>query len=194
MCAVFLALVAGPVAADWLGEGKPRIGFEIEHERTADKAWHANSLSLTPGLTWQQGWINRAEIQIQTELESESGEHHTEQKLGFRLRHDFHISPDAKVVIRGLVGRAFSAQEDFSYAYVEPALKYGFDDFELTIGYRVVRAIDGSKGHDLNKLRLGPSFDLGRNDEIEFRWVRSWDADTGEHASDAYSIEFVHKY
>lgn len=192
--AVLLSLVAGSASADWIGEGKPRIGFELEHERAADKASHANSLSLTPGLKWQDGWINMAEIQIQTEREIESGEHQTEKKLGLRLRHDFHILPNAKIVIRGLIGRAFSEQEDFSYTYVEPALKYGFDDFEFTIGYRMVRAIDGSKGHDLNKIRLGPSFDLGQNHEIEFRWVRSWDAHTGEHANDSYSVEYVHKY
>lgn len=191
---ILLSLVSGCASADWLSEGKPRIGIEVEHERAADKASHTNSLSLIPGLKWEDGWINMAEILVQTEREIDSEGHQTEKKLGLRLRHDFDLLPNLKGVIRGLLGRAFSDREDFSYAYVEPAVKYRFDDFEFAVGFRVVRAIDGTKGHDLNKFRLGPSIDLGRNDEVEFRWVRSWDADTGKQASDTYIVEYVHKY
>ena len=61
-------------------------------------------------------------------------------------------------------------------------------------GFTKYTAVDGTPGHDFNKFRIGPSFDLGKASEIEFRFVRNWEASTGRHASDAYIVEFVQKF
>ena len=77
----------------------------------------------------------------------------------------------------------------YFYWYAEPSFRYAIGPVELMLGYRHQRAIDAGKDHDLHKLRLGPSFDLSENAEIEFRWARSWNMHTGAHVSDAYIVE-----
>lgn len=197
----FLAGVLGasmsPARADSPAapDGQFRLGIEYEYEKAADGRQRTDAVTLIPGIRWRSGWLTMTELLIETEQERESGRV-TERtgKLGIRLRKDFALGERARLVLRGLLGRACCGGEAYSYAYLEPSLKYAFEDVEMMVGFRAVRAIDGTQGHDFNKFRIGPSFDLGKASEIEFRFVRSWEAATGRHDSDAYIVEFVHKF
>ncbi len=185
------ALADNPPALD----GQFQLGVEYEYEKAADGRQHTNALTLVPGVKWRSGWLTMTELLIETEQEREAGRV-TERasKLGLRLRKDFALTERARLVLRGLLGHAFIAGEGYSYAYLEPSLRYEFDALEMMMGFRAVRSIDGNPGHDFNKFRIGPSFDLGPASEIEFRFVRNWEASTGRHASDAYIVEFVQKF
>ncbi|MDD2988077.1 MAG: hypothetical protein PHI64_03865 [Zoogloea sp.] len=176
-------------------DGQFQLGVEYEYEKAADGRQRTDALTLVPGVKWRSGWLTMTELLIETEQEREAGRV-TERasKLGLRLRKDFALTERARLVLRGLLGHAFIAGEGYSYAYLEPSFRYDFDALEMMMGFRAVRSIDGSPGHDFNKFRIGPSFDLGRASEIEFRFVRNWEAGTGRHASDAYIMEFVQKF
>lgn len=178
--------------------GQPRIAIEFEHEEAPDHTEVANSVTLIPGIRWNNGFINQIELLVQTEREKEKedGVWHTAsgRKIAIRLRKDFQLTDNLRATARTLFGRAFNEGDNYTYAYFEPALKYKFRHFDFTVGVRAVRAIDGSDGHDANKIRLGPSFDINKHNEIEFRWVRSWEAHSGKHESDAYIIEYITKF
>lgn len=186
---------AGVHAAESEG-GRPRIGIEFEQKKAADHSGRSDSITLSPGIKWDQGWLTMLELLLEAERERETGAgaRQTGGSAGVRVRKDIVLAPQLKGSLRGLLGRSFGGEDGFTYAYVEPALKYAFAAFEFSVGYRMVRAVDGSRGHDLNKLRLGPSIDLDKNHELEFRWARSWDAHGGQHASDAYSLELTRKF
>jgi hypothetical protein len=197
-CAIAASLAGahGSASADWLKGGQPRIGIEVESERGANGATHSRSLTLTPGVKWKDGWITVAELIFQVEREQEqvSSGRETRRKGGVRLRKDIYLTPEFAATLRAFVGHGSNAEESYSYAYVEPGLRYEFEDIELAVGYRVIRAVDASRGHAVNEIRLGPSFDLSPHDEIEFRWVRGWDALTKHYLSDSWSIEYTRKF
>lgn len=178
--------------------GQPRVAFELEYEESPDGREQAVSATLIPGLQWKEGWINRAEILLQGEREREKEDgltsYETERKVAVRLRKNLRFSDSLRGYVRVLVGRAFGETRQYDYAYAEPALTYRFEHAAWTAGYRFVRAIDGTEGRDTDRFRLGPSFDLDAHRELEFRWVRSWDARTREHRADAWIVEFVYKY
>jgi len=197
LAAVFIGLIAPSAMADTLPAlaGQFRLGIEYEHEKSADGRERADALTLIPGIKWRSGWLTMTELLIETEQEREAGRVTDRAgKLGVRLRKDFALNERTRLVLRGLLGRALDGNESYTYAYLEPSLKYAFNDLEMMMGFRAVRAVDGTPGHDFNKFRIGPSFDLGKASEIEFRFVRNWEASTGRHASDAYIVEFVQKF
>ena len=192
-----IMLGMGPVLADSPSslDGQLRLGIEYEYEKAADGRERADALTLIPGIKWRSGWLTMTELLIETEQEREAGRVTDRAgKLGIRLRKDFALNERTRLVLRGLLGRALNGNESYTYAYLEPSLKYAFDDLEMMMGFRAVRSVDGTPGHDFNKFRVGPSFDLGKASEIEFRFVRNWEASTGRHASDAYIVEFVQKF
>lgn len=191
LAAMLLASIASTTQAE---PGRLRLGIELEHERAAGGNGHADSLTLIPGIKWEQGWLTMGEILLQAGREDEHGETSSERKLGLRLRKDLALAPGLKVSLRGLLGRAFATERNVSYAYIEPAFKYRIQVLEWTVGVRAVRSIDGSKGQDRNKFRFGPSLELSPRDEIEFRWVRSWDTHSGKRDSDAGIVEYVRKF
>lgn len=178
--------------------GQPRIAIEFEHEEAPDHSEIANSVTLIPGIRWNKGFINQIELLVQAEREKEKedGVWHREssRKVALRIRKDFPLTDNLRATARALLGRALTETNDYTYVYFEPALKYKFQYFDFTVGVRAVRAIDGSDGHDSNKIRLGPSFDINKNNEIEFRWVRSWEAYSGKHESDTYIVEYITKF
>lgn len=178
--------------------GQPRIAIEFEHEEAPDHSEIANSVTLIPGIRWNKGFINQIELLVQAEREKEKedGVWHREssRKVAIRIRKDFPLTDNLRATARALLGRALTEANDYTYVYFEPALKYKLRYFDFTVGVRAVRAIDGSDGHDSNKIRLGPSFDINKNNEIEFRWVRSWEAYSGKHESDTYIVEYITKF
>lgn len=192
-------LISSSVYADTtLYGGQPRIAIEFEHEEAPDHSEIANSVTLIPGIRWNTGLINQVELLVQAEREKEKDDgvwHRASgRKIAIRFRKDFQLTDNFRATARLLFGRAFNESDDYTYAYFEPALKYKLRYFDLTVGVRTVRAIDSSGGHDSNKVRLGPSFDINQHNEIEFRWVRSWEAHSGKHESDAYIIEYITKF
>ncbi|MCG2576910.1 hypothetical protein LZ012_07870 [Dechloromonas sp. XY25] len=191
-----LALSPGIAAADWFDEGKAKFGIEYELENGAGNAWQSRGITLVPGLKLDNPWISMVELLLEgaQEYDRESGEHSRERKAGVRIRHEFPLTDDAKIVLRGLLGHSTQGDESFFYYYVEPSFKYAFRHVEMMVGYRFVHGIDASKEHDLHKFRIGPSFDLSERSELEFRWARSWNAHTGQHVSDAYIVEYTQKF
>lgn len=194
--AASLAGIHGNALADWLEGGQPRIGFEVESERGANGAMHSRSLTLTPGVKWKDGWITVAELifQVEREQEQATGAREIRRKGGFRLRKDAYLTSEFAGTMRVFIGQASSSDESYTYAYIEPGVRYEFDNVELAVGYRVIRAVDASRGHAVNEIRLGPSFDLSPHDEVEFRWVRGWDALTKHYISDSWSVEYTRKF
>ena len=182
-------LAQAPALADDPATGKAKLGIEYELENGARNAWQSRSLTLVPGITLDNPWIHMVEALIEGAHEHDSGERSTERKLALRLRHNFTLGPDTRLVLRALAGHAVQGDEKYFYWYAEPSFRYALGPVELMLGYRHQRAIDAGKDHDLHKLRLGPSFDLSENAEIEFRWARSWNMHTGAHVSDAYIVE-----
>lgn len=193
---LILPLLSAPAAADWFGEGRSKIGVEFELEKGPGNAWRSQSLTLVPGIKLEGGWIDMVELLVEGARESDrqTGTHADERKIGVRLRHEFPLTDDAKIVLRELLGHASIGDERFFHYYVEPSFRYALGDVEMMIGYRFARGINASKEHDLHKLRLGPSIDLSEHSEIEFRWVRAWNQHTGHFVSDSYIVEYSHKF
>lgn len=194
-----LSALPAPAQADpAVAGGRPRIAVEFEFERAPGGRESGLSATVIPGLQWQDAWVDRAEILLQAEREREREDgltrYENERKLGLRLRKNFRLDAAWRGYLRGLVGRAFGPDEAYDYAYAETALIRRFEHADWMVGYRFVRAIDGSEGHDTDKLRLGPSFDLDERRELEFRWVRTWDARTRDHESDSLIVEFAYKF
>lgn len=194
--AVSLACVHGSAVADWLDGGQARIGIEVESERGANGAQHSRSLTLTPGVKWKDGWITVAELIVEVEREQEqvAATRETRRKTGFRLRKDIYLTPEFAGTLRVFAGQGGSTAERYIYAYVEPGVRYEFDDIEWAVGYRIIRAVDASRGHAVDEIRLGPSVDLSPHDEIELRWVRGWDALSRRYRSDSWSVEYTRKF
>ncbi|HLO62167.1 MAG TPA: hypothetical protein VK165_04300 [Azonexus sp.] len=191
-----LALSSGSAAADWFDEGKARVGVEYELENGAGNAWQSRGVTVVTGRKLDNPWISMVELMLEgaREYDRESGEHARERKVGVRVRHEFPLNDDAKIVLRGLLGHGSQGDENFLYYYVEPSFRYAFRHFEMMVGYRFVHGIDASPEHDLHKFRIGPSIDLTETSEIEFRWARSWNMHSGQHVSDAYIVEFTQKF
>lgn len=195
---VCLALSLSPciACADWFAEGKAKLGIEFELEKGVGNAWQSRGVTLVPGIKLDNQWVSMVELLIEGahEYDRQAGERSSERKLGVRVRHEFPLTRDAKIVLRGLLGHARQEDEKFLYYYVEPSFKYAFPQFEMMVGYRFVRGIEAGKEHDLHKFRFGPSIDLTEHSEIEFRWARSWNAHTGQHVSDAYIVEYTQRF
>lgn len=191
-----LSLLPGIAGADWFDAGKAKVGFEYELENGAGNAWQSRGFTLVPGIKLDNPWISMVELLVEGahETDRQTGEREIERKAGVRIRHEFPLTDDARIVLRGLFGHASLGEEKFFYYYVEPSFKYAFKHVEMMVGYRFVHGIDASKEHDLHKFRIGPSFDLTEHSELEFRWARSWSAHTGQHVSDAYIVEFTQKF
>ncbi|MGB4347537.1 MAG: hypothetical protein WBJ21_14200 [Burkholderiaceae bacterium] len=175
--------------------GQPQIVSEFEQERAADHSGRSNSITLYPGIRWQEGWINQAEFMLTREREAESdGTHTYANDFGFRLRKNVHFTEDFGGFVRGLIGRKSQSDSAYSYAYMEAALTYDTEPVQWYAGFRFIRAIDGSSGHDVNRLRLGPGWDINEHHEVEMRWARGWDAVTKAHLSDSVEIEYTYKF
>ena len=193
---VGLSLLPGVAGADWPEAGKTKLGIEFELEKGAGNAWQSQGLTLVPGIKLDNRWISMVELLVEaaSERDERTDERSRERKIGVRVRHEFPLTPQAKIVLRGLLGQAWQGDEKFAYYYVEPSFKYAFEHFEMMVGYRVVHGIDAGKEHDQQKFRLGPSIDLTDHSEIEFRWARSWNLHSGQHVSDAYIVEYTQKF
>jgi hypothetical protein len=176
--------------------GHPELGIEFEQEKTPDKLGVTNSITYIPSLNFPNGPINRIDVLIMDEREKAlpSGPTDHITKLAVRVRKNIRFGGDWGMYVRALVGRASESGDAYIYGYTDAAMRYEHDFFGFIAGVRVQRALDGTAGHDLNKFRLGPSFDIGEHHELEFRWVRAWDAHTHARESDATILEYTYKF
>ncbi len=188
------SLAAGAETLLW--GGRPEFGIELEQEKTPDKLGVTHSITYIPSLVFPDGPINRIDLLIMDEREKDLSEGSTIQvtKLAVRVRKNIRFGGDWGMYARALLGHAQEPDESFIYGYTDLALRYEHDFVGFIAGVRVQRTLDGTTGHDLNKFRLGPSFDIGEHHELEFRWVRAWDAHTHAHESDSTILEYTYKF
>ena len=126
---LLMLMTSSSVYADTtLYGGQPRIAIEFEHEEAPDHSEIANSVTLIPGIRWNNGFINQVELLVQAEREKEKedGIWHREsgRKNAIRFRKDFRLTDNLKAITRALFGRALNEGVVYSYAYFEHALKY----------------------------------------------------------------------
>ncbi len=194
------ALLLCPIAwadADLWG-GKPTLGLEYEHQKMAFGAGHSNALTLVPGLRFKNAFINKVDFLIEGERENEVvdgvNEKARAKKLALRLKKNFELNDTWELFVRGLVGREFSTGENFNYSYIDTGIHYERGAFGFMVGLRFQRTLDGTAGHDRNKIRLGPSYEIDAHHEIEFRFIRAWDAQTRKRDSDALIAEYTYTF
>lgn len=199
LLALLPCLLSQPVWADAeLWGGKPSLGLEFEHQKMAFGAGHSNSLTLVPGLSFEDGFIHKVDILIEGERENtiEDGvnEKTHVKKLALRLKKNFELDETWALFVRGLVGRELTTAENFNYTYIDTGIHFERGAFGFMAGLRFQRTLDGTAGHDMNKFRFGPSYDFDAHHEIEFRFVRAWNVQTRKRDSDALIAEYTYKF
>lgn len=193
------ALWSGKVAAEpQLWGGRPVLGMALERETSADKSLVANSVIFTPGLRLNNGGVNRIDLLLQAERDTDSSigtDTFTRfNSVAVRLRKDVPQGDKLGMYFTGLAGRTQGEGAHYWYGYSEAGMlaKHGWLNFLL--GARVHRTLYGSADQNFNKLIAGPGFDLGDGHELEFRWQRAWQADGNAFDSDAVRLEYIYKF
>ena len=161
-------------------------------------AGHSNALTLVPGLNFKDGFIHKVDVLIEAERENEiedgvNVKTHV-KKLALRLKKNFELNDSWALFVRGLVGREWNTLENFNYSYVDTGIHYENGAFGFMAGLRFQRTLDGTAGHDRNKFRFGPSYEIDAHHEIELRFVRSWNVQTRKRDSDALIAEYTYKF
>lgn len=194
--------------------GQPRITFEYEHEKNTDAYGSTpnTAVSIFPGIQWKGnarplGFITRAELMLEGnqdhgKLGNSGTGNTTETKMGVRLRSDGEIAGRWGYYVRGLVGQSWNNEQNFTYWYIEPALKTDLGDvakgLSWTTSYRVVRTFNRSeeyKSADRNKIRFGPNYDFDSKNGVELRYVLATDPNNDDKLrSRAFVAEYVHKF
>ena len=192
-------LLLQPVWADAeLWGGKPSLGLEFEHQKMAFGAGHANSLTLVPGLSFKDSFIHKVDVLIEAERENEIEDGVNEKthvkKLALRLKKNFELDDSWALLVRGLVGIEWNTLENFNYSYVDAGIHYEYGAFGFMAGLRFQRTLDGTVGHDRNKFRFGPSYELDDHHEVELRLIRAWNVKTRKRDSDALIAEYTYKF
>ena len=192
-------LLLQPVWADAeLWGGKPSLGLEYEHQKMAFGAGHANSLTLVPGLSFKDSFIHKVDVLIEAERENEIEDGVNEKthvkKLALRLKKNFELDDSWALFVRGLVGREWNTLENFNYSYVDTGIHYEHGAFGFMAGLRFQRTLDGTAGHDRNKFRFGPSYEIDAHHEVELRLIRAWNVQTRKRDSDALIAEYTYKF
>ena len=197
--ALLPCLLLQPAWADAeLWGGKPSLGLEFEHQKMAFGAGHANSLTLVPGLSFKDSFIHKVDVLIEAERENEIEDGVNEKthvkKLALRLKKNFELNDSWALFVRGLVGREWNTLENFNYSYVDTGIHYEYGAFGFMAGLRFQRTLDGTVGHDRNKFRFGPSYELDDHHEVELRLIRAWNVQTRKRDSDALIAEYTYKF
>ncbi len=188
--AIALALVCGVARA-----AGPLLGVEFESEKNHDSGITNHAVEMIPGWEFaEESLINRVELLIERNQDTRAdadGLTAKEKKLFLRLRHDGDFNDTLGYYIRGGVGRSFNNERNFNFAYVEPGLEYKLTEkWAWTVAVRETNSIDSVAGHHVTQFRTGPSFDLDRNNELEFLNARG----RGDENLTSWLIEYVHKF
>ncbi|MBX3650066.1 MAG: hypothetical protein KF771_01675 [Burkholderiales bacterium] len=173
----------------------PRIGLEYESERDNKTGMRSVAVTLKPGWEFSRdSLINLVELLIdhsQDTRPDETGLRDRETKLFVRLRHNRKLNESFAYYLRGGLGRTVNNQNNLSYAYIEPGLKYkSGEKWEWTLAYRKINSIDGTDGKSVRKHLAGPSYSLNRYSEIELRLIKGY----GDKNLTSWQIGYNHKF
>ncbi len=169
--------------------------MEVEQERPADSGGTNRSITLTPSLVFANRGIDRIDLLITGEREQElDGTTLNASNVGVRVKKAFPLTDDWGIYFRALAGHSFTPTDRYTYGYTDAAITYELEALGFMVGLRVQRTLDGSQAHNINKIRLGPSIDLGQHHEVELRWERAWNARTQARDSDSANIEYTYKF
>jgi len=189
-CVVACGLICGNAQA----EGA-RVGMEYESEKDLRTGIVNHALSVSPG--WQfaeNNLINRAELLLehnQDDRADNSGVRASENKFFVRLQHSGKVTEHLGYSLRGGLGRHFGGQEGISFGYLEQGIKFEFAPRWVWVAaFRQINSVDGTNGERVRKFITGPSFDLDKSNEIEFRYYHG----RGDKDLRAWALEYVHKY
>jgi hypothetical protein len=172
-----------------------RIGLEYEREKDRRSGMNSNEFTVEAGWEFEKdSLINLVELSVERSRDAEAdsdGFRERETKVFFRLRHNRMLNDSVGYYVRGGVGRSFNNERNFSYAYIEPGLKFEFNDrWEWTVGVREINSIDGTREQRVRKFITGPSYNLDKRNEIELRCVNA----TGDKHSRSWSLGYTHKF
>ncbi|HTE15312.1 MAG TPA: hypothetical protein VK642_09565 [Burkholderiales bacterium] len=172
-----------------------RVGFEYEHEKDNNSGVKNQALTVIPGWEFSKdSLINLVELSIERNRDIDadnSGVRARESKFFVRIRHNRSINDGFAYYIQGGIGRSITDQRKFSYAYIEPGLKYNVSEaWEWTAAVREIDSIDGASGQHARKFITGPSFSFDKNNEIELRYARGH----GDKDVTSWSLGYTHKF
>jgi hypothetical protein len=172
-----------------------RIGLEYESEKDNNTGVRNDSVTLKPGWEFSEdSLVNLVELLIERGRDAEadsSGVRARETKLFVRLRYNRNYNESIGYYIRGGVGRSFNDQQDFNYAYIEPGLKYRFNEkWEWLLGVREIDSIDGTDGQHVRKYITGPSYNLDKNNELELRYTKAH----GDKDLESWQLGYTHRF
>jgi len=172
-----------------------RIGLEYESEKDNETGMMNDAVTVKPGWEFsKESLINLVELLIDRNQDANAdsdGLRARETKLFIRLRHNRNFNESIGYYVRGGVGRSINNQQNFNYAYVEPGLKYKFNEkWEWTLAFRKINSIDGTDGQRVRKYITGPSFGLDKNNELEFRYVKGY----GDKDLKSWQVGYTHKF
>lgn len=172
-----------------------RIGLEYESEKDNRTGMMNDAVTVKPG--WEfpaDSLINLIEFLFDRNQDAgadSNGLRARETKLFVRLRHSGNFGENIGYYIRGGVGRSINNQQNFNYAYIEPGLKYQFNDkWEWTLALRQINSIDGTDGQRVRKYITGPSFSLDKHNEVEFRYIKGY----GDKDLKSWQVGYTHKF
>jgi hypothetical protein len=175
--------------------GGARIGLELESEKDNHSGFTNHAVTLIPGWEFsEESPISRVELLLEHNEDTKAnsdGVTARENKFFIRVRHDGEFNERFGYYVRGGIGRSNNNERDYSFAYVEPGLEYKFGEhWAWTVAYREINSIDGTSGQHVGKVYIGPSFDMDKNNEFEWRYVRGH----GDKDVTSWVFEYVHKY
>jgi hypothetical protein len=173
----------------------PRLALELEAEKDRRSGIRSYAVSAKPGWEFPRSSpINLVELVIERSEDTERDElgfREKETKLFLRVRHGGNLTEHASYYIRGGIGRNFNNERDFTYANIEPGLKYDLSErWEWTFGVRFIDALDGTAGQRVRKYITGPSYALSKANEVELRYSRG----TGDKDLTSWSLGFMHRF
>jgi hypothetical protein len=190
-----LAGVLAVCTCIWAHAEGPRLAIELESEKDRNSGIRSYAVSAKPGWEFSRSSpVNLVELLIERSEDAERDEHgvrERETKLFLRARHVGNVTARASYYIRGGIGRNFNNERDFTYANIEPGLKYELTDrWEWTLAVRFIDAIDGTDGQRVRKYITGPSFAFDKANELELRYARG----TGDKDLTSWSLGFTHRF
>lgn len=175
--------------------GGARIGLEYESEKDNKTGMMNDAVTVKPGWEFSEdSLISLVELLIDRNEDANAdrnGLRARETKLFVRLRHNRNVNKSIGYYIRGGVGRSINNQQNFNYAYIEPGLKYTFNEkWEWTLAFREINSIDGTDGRHVQKYITGPSFSLDKSNELEFRYIKGY----ADKDLKSWQVGYTHKF
>ena len=178
--------------------GRPVLGVGLERETSPDKSQTADSLTIAPGLRFTNSAVNRIDLLIHTERDTDSSSGTDSitryNGLAVRVRKDVDLGKQLDMYFSGLAGRTQGNDSHFWYGYSEAGVMARHSGLNFLLGARVQRSLDGNADQNFNKLIAGPGLALGDNHEFELRWMRSWRADGNAFDNDSVKLEYIYKF